>query len=162
MDEFMKKTLIINGLEIEIELISLNGNSVKFDYKGQTHEFSLSFKEQDLHILKNGNNRLFRVTSPEKGVFITEHGTFTHQENKQEQSTSTEVASGKLTAPLPGKVIKVVRQTGNAIAPGDEILVLEAMKMEHRICASTKGVLKELTVVVGDTVDEGFLLAVIE
>lgn len=158
----MKKILIINGQEIEIELISLNGNSVKFEYQGQTHEFSLSFKEQDLHILKNASNRLFRINSPEKGVFITDDRVFTHQENKQEQSTSTEVASGKLTAPLPGKVIKVVRKIGEDIAPGDEILVLEAMKMEHRICASTKGVLKKLNVVVGDTVDEGFLLAVVE
>ena len=158
----MKKTLIINEQEIEIELISLNGNSVKFDYQGQTHEFSLSFTDQNFHILKDSNKRLFKISSPEKGVFITDDGTFTHHEYKQEQSDSTDVASGELTAPLPGKVIKVSQQAGNDISPGDEILVLEAMKMEHRICATTKGTLKELNVAEGDTVEEGFLLALIE
>jgi propionyl-CoA carboxylase alpha chain len=70
-------------------------------------------------------------------------------------------AAGSLLAPMPGTVIRVAVSAGDAVAPGDPLLWLEAMKMEHRISAPTGGVVAELPVVVGQQVELGTMLALI-
>jgi propionyl-CoA carboxylase alpha chain len=56
-------------------------------------------------------------------------------------------------APLPGSVVSVEVSVGDEVAVGDVLVVLEAMKMEHRIVADVAGTVAELTVGVGDRVD---------
>ncbi|WP_290367574.1 acetyl-CoA carboxylase biotin carboxyl carrier protein subunit, partial [Cupriavidus taiwanensis] len=62
---------------------------------------------------------------------------------------------GKLTAPMPGKVIAVMVEAGNAVARGAPLLVMEAMKMEHTICAPADGVVSEVLYGIGEQVAEG-------
>ena len=68
---------------------------------------------------------------------------------------------GSLHAPMPGSVIEVGAAPGDRLAAGQLILVLEAMKMEHRITAPAGGLLTELRVAMGSQVRAGDLLAVI-
>jgi geranyl-CoA carboxylase alpha subunit len=70
--------------------------------------------------------------------------------------------SGRLTAPMDGQVVAVGARVGETVAAGDLIVVIEAMKMEHRVCADIGGTLKELTASVGDQVKSRAALAVIE
>ena len=72
------------------------------------------------------------------------------------------VAEGALVAPMPGRVIKVAAEQGAAVAAGQVLVVLEAMKMEHELAAPAAGTLSELRVSEGDQVDAGAALAVIE
>ena len=65
-------------------------------------------------------------------------------------------------APLPGTVIAIAARAGQAVAAGGELLVLEAMKMEHVVAAPGAGVITSLAVQVGETVAAGALLATIE
>jgi propionyl-CoA carboxylase alpha chain len=74
---------------------------------------------------------------------------------------SAEVTAGSLLAPMPGKVVRVNVAEGATVRPGQPLLVLEAMKMEHEIVAPSAGVLTALPVSVGDQVDAGTLLAAI-
>jgi biotin carboxyl carrier protein len=55
-------------------------------------------------------------------------------------------------APLPGKVIDIKVKVGDTVAPGQEVAVLEAMKMENSITADFGGVVKQILVAVGDNV----------
>lgn len=66
-----------------------------------------------------------------------------------------EADGGKLTAPMPGKVIAVMVEAGAAVTRGTPLLVMEAMKMEHTISAPADGVVGELLYGVGDQVAEG-------
>jgi len=66
-----------------------------------------------------------------------------------------------LHAPFAGTVIAIARNTDDRITAGEALVVLEAMKMEHEIPAEVDGVVRSLEVAVGDTVDEGQLLAVL-
>ncbi|KQC36562.1 biotin carboxylase N-terminal domain-containing protein [Frankia sp. ACN1ag] len=70
-------------------------------------------------------------------------------------------AAGSLTAPMPGTVVRVAVERGAAVTAGEVVLVLEAMKMEHAVTAPHDGVLHELDVRPGQTVDGGHVLAVI-
>ena len=65
---------------------------------------------------------------------------------------------GSCTAPTPGTVVAVHVAVGDTVEPGQALVTLEAMKMEHRVTAPNAGDVEQLRVEVGDTVDEGELL----
>lgn len=63
--------------------------------------------------------------------------------------------SGRLTAPMPGKVVAFTVQAGDAVKKGQALAVMEAMKMEHTILAPKDGVVAELLFAPGDQVMDG-------
>jgi 3-methylcrotonyl-CoA carboxylase alpha subunit len=62
---------------------------------------------------------------------------------------------GRLTAPMPGKVVSFAVKAGDAVTRGQPLAVMEAMKMEHTIAAPADGVVQELLYAPGDQVTEG-------
>jgi len=64
-------------------------------------------------------------------------------------------AEGRLTAPMPGKVIAFHVKAGDTVDAGQALAVMEAMKMEHTITAPRAGTVTELMYAVGDQVAEG-------
>ena len=66
-----------------------------------------------------------------------------------------DVGGGGLTAPMPGKVINIQVNVGDKVEQGQVLVVMEAMKMEHSITASTGGVVEEIFFAVGEQVTEG-------
>ncbi len=60
-----------------------------------------------------------------------------------------------LKSPLPGIVLDITCNVGDAVKKGQKLLILEAMKMENNIIADTDGVVKEIKVHKGDAVLEG-------
>ncbi|MFC5183745.1 acetyl/propionyl/methylcrotonyl-CoA carboxylase subunit alpha [Actinomadura harenae] len=71
------------------------------------------------------------------------------------------VAPGSLLAPMPGTVVRVEVGEGADVADGQTLLILEAMKMEHRIAAPAAGTVTALNVTRGQQVEAGSVLAVI-
>ncbi|MGP3912440.1 ATP-binding protein [Nonomuraea sp. 10N515B] len=72
------------------------------------------------------------------------------------------VAPGSLLAPMPGSVLRVEVAAGDRVTKGQSVLVLEAMKMEHRIAAPADGVVSGVHVEKGQQVDAGAVLAIIQ
>ena len=74
------------------------------------------------------------------------------------------IAAGKQTveAEMPGKVVKIAVKVGAAVEEGQGVVVLEAMKMENEIPAPISGVVTEIGVTEGETVEGGALLFVVE
>ncbi len=70
--------------------------------------------------------------------------------------------AGTIIAPMPGSVKDVMFAQGDAVKQGDTLMILEAMKMEHRLTAPFDGVICELNAVAGGQVADGTVLAVIE
>ncbi len=64
-------------------------------------------------------------------------------------------AEGRLTAPMPGKMVSFLAQVGDRVQRGQPLAVMEAMKMEHTVNAPHDGVVEELLYAVGDQVAEG-------
>jgi len=67
-------------------------------------------------------------------------------------------SDGRITAPMPGRVLAVDVAPGQAVVAGERLLVLEAMKMEHRITALAAGTVGAVHVAAGDQVADGMLL----
>ncbi len=72
------------------------------------------------------------------------------------------VASGDVTVPMQGTIVKILVEVGQTIEVGQGVVVLEAMKMENQINSEKAGTVKEIKVATGDTVGGGDVVAVIE
>jgi len=91
----------------------------------------------ELHVFHNGRHRVLALAD-----IIA-------------QSAAAEVETGRLTAPMPGKLIAIHAAAGARVERGTPLLVMEAMKMEHTIVAPSDGVVSEVLYAVGDQVVEG-------
>jgi 3-methylcrotonyl-CoA carboxylase alpha subunit len=67
----------------------------------------------------------------------------------------TQSEGGRLTAPMPGKVVSFAVKAGDTVKRGQALAVMDAMKMEHTIAAPADGVVAELLFAPGDQVTEG-------
>jgi len=94
------------------------------------------------------------VDGPEGSSTLVEHARF--------PVAADQVTEGSALAPMPGGVVRVAVAEGQTVASGQLLVVLEAMKMEHAVHATTAGTVTEVTVVEGDQVETGRVLVVVE
>ncbi|MCK9275583.1 MAG: acetyl-CoA carboxylase biotin carboxyl carrier protein subunit [Syntrophales bacterium] len=67
-----------------------------------------------------------------------------------------------VSAPMPGNILEILVNVGDSVKEEDELLILEAMKMENPIYAPADGVVKEIKVKVKDSVEADQVLMVLE
>ena len=80
-------------------------------------------------------------------------------------SSGTAVTAGgrsEVRTPMPGKVVRRMREEGDQVAAGDGVLVFEAMKMQNEIRAPENGVIANMRAVAGTPMEGGELLFVVE
>ena len=81
---------------------------------------------------------------------------------KKSTSKSSFKKGGKIVAPMPGKVISLLVNEGDTVRAGQDILILEAMKMENRIKSPVDGTVKLLKTAEGNSCNARELLMIIE
>ena len=91
---------------------------------------------------------VFAPTLPGGSALLQEHDPLVHAADGASEG-------GRLAAPMPGKVISLLVKAGDAVAKGQPVAVMEAMKMEHTLAAPHDGRVAELLYAVGDQVAEG-------
>jgi|TARA_B100000287_G_scaffold237937_2_gene223825 3-methylcrotonyl-CoA carboxylase alpha subunit len=77
---------------------------------------------------------------------------------KTEAGSADGDSDGGMTAPMPGKILEVKVTNGQSVTAGELLLVMEAMKMEHRIVAPSDGVVTMVNFSTGDQVQQGDVL----
>ena len=120
------------------------GGWIDFDAGGQRHR---------LHVLAAGDQ--VWVQGPDGDVALTGVPRFPEAEGG-------EAVAGALVAPMPGTVLAVHAAPGDTVAQGQLLMIVEAMKMEHRITAPAAGTVTEVRARPGDQVSGGDLLAVLD
>ena len=78
-----------------------------------------------------------------------------HYNDPLAHAGESEAEGGRLTAPMPGKIVAVLVDKGKSVEKGAPLLIMEAMKMEHTIAAPANGTVEDLLYAVGDQVAEG-------
>lgn len=78
------------------------------------------------------------------------------------RGAGTEAGPQKLTATMPGKVVRVLAAAGEKITAGQGIVVIEAMKMQNEIKSPKEGTLKKVLAQMGASVTAGEVLAIVE
>ena len=86
----------------------------------------------------------------------------TYKWERIEPGSSGAEDEGGLVAPMPGKVLEVLVAQGDVVEAGTPLMVLEAMKMEHRIVAAADGTVVAVHFEAGDQVAQGAVLLDLE
>jgi acetyl-CoA/propionyl-CoA carboxylase biotin carboxyl carrier protein len=119
--------------------------------------------EQTVPVEVDGRRYSVKVWLPEAPAHGHGSGPAPRIRPKRASTTGSGAAgSGTVIAPMQGTIVKVLVEVGAAVATGEALVVLEAMKMENHINAETSGTVKEIRVAAGDSVGTGDILAVIE
>ena len=73
-------------------------------------------------------------------------------------ASGTAASGGVLTAPMPGKVVKLLVKEGDLVSEGQPLLIMEAMKMQNELRANSEGRVTKITTSEGATVETGSVL----
>jgi len=121
----------------------------------------LHAKDGQLELLIDGERVTAYVSSENAKRWVTINGwtsMLTKSSGARKGGGGHHHAAGELTAPMPGQIRAVNVSGGEAVAKGQTLLVLEAMKMEIRIQAPMEGVVSSVLVKVGQTVEREQIL----
>ena len=151
--------------DITIDLTpSGKGYAAKLDDRTISVEI-LRSKDGKLDLLINGKHVAAYVSSDNAKRWVTVNGhTFalTRSSSARQSRHGHHHAANDLTAPMPGQVRAVNINEGDVVTKGQTLLLLEAMKMEIKIQAPSDGVVKNLFVKQGQTVEREQLLVTME
>ncbi len=135
-------TAVVDGESVAVVVRECTATRVDLDCQGVRAAY-------DVHRVDD----VVYVDGPVGGVDLVEEPRF--------PLPVAEAVSGSLVAPMPGAVVAVAATPGAAVAGGDVLVMLEAMKMEHVVRAPADGVVAEVRVAVGDQVETGDVLVVL-
>ncbi|MGW8536496.1 acetyl-CoA carboxylase biotin carboxyl carrier protein subunit [Rhodococcus qingshengii] len=94
------------------------------------------------------------------GTWVCVGGWTVKVDEKVYTAKDSDLSDGEITSKMPGTVLAVL-QTGTRVSEGDVVAVVEAMKMETALRASSPGIVSAVTVTVGDVIDAGQVLAAV-
>jgi 3-methylcrotonyl-CoA carboxylase alpha subunit len=114
---------------------------------GAVHDVTLAGRRWVLTVYATGER--LSIFAPEGSAVIDELDPIAHA------ADGAVAEGGRLTAPMPGKVIAFLAKVGEQVKLGQPLAVMEAMKMEHTIASPRDGTVEELLYGVGDQVQEG-------
>ncbi|MDP4590044.1 MAG: hypothetical protein NWS57_03050, partial [Burkholderiaceae bacterium] len=145
------------------EQVEVQYNPPVLHYQGHTYPWSFKRDAEAIRIQIAGKQHLVSVYSdstspPSRHLFrLGQHRQCTYLDPLAVTLDSQQHA-GKLTAPMPGKVLRVQVKLGQRVAQPAPLLVIEAMKMEHTITAPFEGIVEAIHYEQGEQVAEGIEL----
>ncbi|WP_295666744.1 acetyl-CoA carboxylase biotin carboxyl carrier protein subunit [uncultured Mucilaginibacter sp.] len=143
-------SLLINNEKIEADVKQLNNtvyhiiNNLQ-SYNAEMISFNRAEKTAEIKV----NNNIYTVTAKDQFDILLD---------KLGLSNLNEAKVSEIKAPMPGMVLKVFVSEGMDIKKGDNLFVLEAMKMENIIKAPADVVVKTVKIKPGDKVEKGQIL----
>ena len=164
----VKLSVKIGGRTREVE-VAPEGGSLRWRLDGRTREVdAVEVAAGTYSILVEGRAIEVRVQEDLEGLRIYAGGeefTATIVDPRQWQGRhghAVEVEGRlQILAPMPGKIVRVLVKQGEAVAAGQGIVVVEAMKMQNEVRSRKTGIVEKLLVAEGKTVNAGEVLAVV-
>lgn len=155
-----KKSVIIN-----------DENSITFNQK--QHQYSFSKISDNSYLLRLGNRvydvAVHKLNNEKWGILIDGHYFETTVRTTLQERTN-ELLNIKISknhhdnvkAPMPGMILKIKKTQGDRVEMGESIIILEAMKMENDLRAPSSGIIREILVKEGNSVEKDAILLSIE
>ena len=152
-DRFCEIKLIAkeNGLSLflgdesyEVSDIEISAGVIEFTLRRYTIKYEYEQENEIVRVFDNG------------GIFD-----FELQEN-YEQRDNTEINEGKVTAPITGTVVKILKKNGQMVSAGEPLIIIEAMKMEYELKAPKAGRIKKMKVKIKEIINQNDILVEID
>ena len=151
---------LLCGEERILASVKETGDRIEVTVDGRAFALEVEAVAPAVFVVRNGDSvhTLHCVRQGEEIHLAWKGVAYRLVEEGEGRRTSQRHHPGGLEAPMPGKVIKVSVSVGDAVAKGQEILVVEAMKMENAIRAPRDGRVAKIAAKVGDMVAPGVTL----
>ena len=135
--------------DLVLDVTPAGAETISLIYKGKSFEIRRGCSSGEVRIWINGESFAVDVSDP-------------RSLRGRKKRSDLEAGPRKLTAPMPGKVVRFLVGESSEVDAGQGIMVIEAMKMQNEIKSPKKGRVQKITVQRGASVNAGDLLAVVE
>jgi len=146
-------TIRVDGIahQVVIPKFEFFRRRLKLNVNGQEYRFRMRFEESFMFMSFNGISRLFEVYTPQEWTMM------------QFMPAKTDKAANNiLLCPMPGLVVEVLAQKGERVFRGQNLVILESMKMESGVASPVDGVVAEVRVKKGQAVEANEVLITFE
>ena len=138
----------LDGREMEVDAVLVRPDVLSLRIGNRAYEVKCERVGGDLHLWVGSRRFAAEVRDPRslrnRSRAVDDHG------------------PRKLTAPMPGKIVRVMVTEGSVVEAGAGVLVVEAMKMQNEIKSPKKGTIRKILVSQGAAVNAGDVLAIVE
>ncbi|MDT8409517.1 MAG: biotin carboxylase N-terminal domain-containing protein [Wenzhouxiangellaceae bacterium] len=160
-----KLDLEISGQRIELECTADGRGGFSFQHQGDRHQARARFGKDDVcsltldgetrRLVVHGDDIKLEIIGADRRWSVLRHRRFEALEAISE-------GSGRMLAPMPGKVIQIAVAEGDSVVEGQTLALMEAMKMELSIKSDVAGHVRSIHTVEGELVEAEFVLLEIE
>jgi acetyl/propionyl-CoA carboxylase alpha subunit len=138
----------LDGREIEVDAVLARPDVLSLRIGSKAYEVKCERVGGEMHLWVRSIRYAAEVRDPRslrsRGRMVDDHG------------------PRKLTAPMPGKVVRILLDEGAEVPAGGGVLVVEAMKMQNEVKSPKKGTIQKIVVREGAAVNAGDVLAIVE
>jgi biotin carboxyl carrier protein len=138
----------LNGREIEVDAVLARPDVISLRIGNKAYEVKCERVGGEMHIWVGSLRYAAEVRDP--------------RSLRWRGRTADDRGPRKLTAPMPGKVVRVLLREGTEVQAGDGVIVVEAMKMQNEVKSPKKGTIQKIVVSEGAAVNAGDVLAIVE
>ena len=139
----------VDGRDLDANALITRPDVLSIVIDGTSYEVKRERTANDLHLWVKNSRFAVEVRDPRS------------LRSRKAKAGSTE-GPQKIAAPMPGKIVRILAPAGAAVAAGQGIIVVEAMKMQNEMKSPKSGTVKQVMVQEGATVNAGDVLAIIE
>ncbi len=138
----------VNGREVEVDAVLARPNVLSLRLGNKAYEVKCERVGHDTHLWVGSQRFAAEVRDPRSLRSRTRLG--------------DDQGPKKLTAPMPGKVVRILVSPGNEVEAGAGVVVVEAMKMQNEVKSPKKGTVQKILFGEGSAVNAGDVLAIVE
>jgi biotin carboxyl carrier protein len=138
----------VDGRDIQVDAVLARPNVLSFRLGDKAYEVKCERVGGEIHIWVGSQRFAAEVRDP--------------RSLRGRTRSDDEKGPRKLTAPMPGKVVRILLSAGAAVEAGAGVLVVEAMKMQNEVKSPKKGTIQKIMVSEGAPVNAGDVLAIVE
>jgi biotin carboxyl carrier protein len=138
----------LDGREVEVEAILARPDVLSLRIGNSAYEVKSERVANDLHLWVGSTRFAVEVRDP--------------RSLRGRSRAADDQGPKKITAPMPGKVVRLIVRQGDEVEAGGGVAVVEAMKMQNEIKSPKKGTVQKVLVTEGTAVNAGDVLAIVE
>jgi len=169
----MSLEIRLDDRSVQVELVNKDEHSIEILINGKLYKLDIIMVEEGVYsILYNGksyNVEILEGGHLKKSRVSTLYRSFEIEiidaESRYLMSRKDNLLADEesiISSPMPGKVVKIPVKTGTKVKAGDTVIIISAMKMESEYKAGKSGIIKEIHVKEGDTIEGHKPLIIIE
>jgi len=141
-------TCSVDGHDVEVDAVLARPNVLSLRIGNKAYEVKCERVSSEIHVWVGSQRFAAEVRDP--------------RSLRGRVRAADDHGPKKLTAPMPGKVVRILVGQGNEVEAGAGVLVVEAMKMQNEVKSPKKGAIQKILVTEGAAVNAGDVLAIVE